>query len=132
MVRPDTSDSSTKAIHLGSRKAVDIWNKIRARGENLSEKFTNILLKEDENEQATNNNNNNDIQEEEENSRIRPRLDIYFAVDPKNYKNMTRWRYFFSRAKPEEIADAYDMLEMTLRCSDLEPRHINDNKRRRR
>jgi|SRR5215211_911773 len=118
MVRPDTSDSSTKAIHLGSRKAVDIWNKRRARGENLSEKFTNILLQEDENEQATNNNSDINIQEQE--NRIRPRLDVYFAVDPKHYKNMTRWRYFFSHAKPEEIADSYDMLEYSLRM--LRPR----------
>jgi hypothetical protein len=33
---------------------------------------------------------------------------------------MTRWRYFFSRAKPEEIADAYDMLEYDLKM--LRPR----------
>jgi hypothetical protein len=118
MVRPDTSDSSTKAIHLGSRKAVDIWNKRRNRGENLSEKFTNILLQEDEKEQAANNNGEN---LEEQENRIRPpRLDLYFAADSKQYKNMTKWRRYFTYTKPEDIAADYDMLEYSLRM--LRPR----------
>jgi len=110
-----------KTIHINSRKAIEIWKKWRKRGENLSERITNFLIQEDEREQASGIFPEGDTEEEEEQeNRIRPPLDIYFAVDPKNYKNMTRWRYFFSRAKPEEIADAYDMLEYDLKM--LRPR----------
>jgi hypothetical protein len=117
MVRPDISDSSTKALHLGSRKAVDIWNKRRRRGENLSEKFTNILLREDEEEQAANGSGTN----KEEEQQIRPpRLDLYFAADPEQYKNMTKWRRYFTYTKPEDIAADYDMLTYSLNM--LRPR----------
>jgi hypothetical protein len=43
MVRPDISDSSTKQVHLKSRKHVDIWNKLRTSGVNLSEIVCNAL-----------------------------------------------------------------------------------------
>jgi hypothetical protein len=43
MVRPDTSESSTKQVHLKTRKHVDMYNELRSAGENISKIFSDAL-----------------------------------------------------------------------------------------
>lgn len=116
MVRHDTSDSNMKTIHLKSRKAVDIWNKWRNRGDNLSETIANFLIQEEERQQEIAKANGQVLDEEQEQqNRVRPPFDFSFVVDPRHYKDERKWMHLLKYAKDQEILDLHDMLEYALK-----------------
>jgi hypothetical protein len=116
MVRHDTSDSNMKTIHLKNRKAVDIWNKRRDRGENLSGTISNWLIEDDKRQQEITKANGQAVVEGEElENRVRPPFDFSFVVDPKHYKDERKWMRLLKYAKDQEILDLHEMLEYALK-----------------
>lgn len=120
MVRHDTSDSNMKTIHLKSRKTVDIWNKWRNRGENLSETIANFLIQEEERQQEIAKANGQVLDEEgeeQQQNRVRPPFDFSFVVDSRHYRDERRWMNLYKYAKDQEILDLHEMLEYAIKRS---------------
>jgi hypothetical protein len=103
---------------------MDIWERWRKEGVNVSEKISRLIIQEGEKEEKERKpiptpvlpslsncfmdiTNGND----DSSSRIRPSPDISFVINPQKYNNPKLWSRFFSYAKPQEVIDLNEMLE---------------------